>query len=67
LKKDLASDVFSYMDKDEQVDLINAITDHSLRDLLSGLAFDDKVDLLEEMPANVAKKCFRTYPRKKEG
>jgi len=59
LKKDLASSVFSYMDKQEQVDLINAVTDHSLRELLAGLAFDDKIDLLEEMPANVTKKILQ--------
>ena len=59
LKKDLAARVFSYMEKEEQMGLINAITDHSLRDLLAGLAFDDKIDLLEEMPANVAKKILQ--------
>ncbi|MDD2573597.1 MAG: magnesium transporter [Bacillota bacterium] len=63
LKKDLASGVFSQMEKEEQVDLINAITDHGIRDLLSGLAFDDKVDLLEEMPANVAKKVLQNVSK----
>jgi len=63
LKKDLAARVFSYMEKEEQMDLINAITDHSLRDLLAGLAFDDKIDLLEEMPANVAKKILQNVSK----
>lgn len=64
LKKDSAAGVFSYMDKGEQLDLINAITDHGIRGLMSGLAFDDKVDLLEEMPANVAKKVLRNVSAK---
>lgn len=63
LKKDLASSVFSYMDKEEQMDFINTITDHSLRELLAGLAFDDKIDLLEEMPANVTKKILQNVSR----
>jgi len=63
LKKDLAARVFSYMEKEEQMGLINAITDHSLRDLLAGLAFDDKIDLLEEMPANVAKKILQNVSK----
>jgi magnesium transporter len=63
LKKDLASSVFSYMNKEEQMDFIGTITDHSLRELLSGLAFDDKIDLLEEMPANVTKKILQNVSR----
>ncbi len=67
LKKDLASGVFSHMDKGEQWNLINSITDRGIRGLLSGLAFDDKVDLLEEMPANVAKKVLRNVSAKERG
>lgn len=63
LKKDTAAEVFSYMDKKEQLDLINSITDRKLKELLEGLAFDDKIDLLEEMPAHVVKKILQNVSK----
>ena len=63
LKKDTAAEVFSYMDKNEQLDLINSITDRKLQELLERLAFDDKIDLLEEMPAYVVKKILQNITK----
>jgi magnesium transporter len=63
LRKDLAAEVFSYMEKDQQLNLINSITDHGLQDLLARLAFDDKIDLLEEMPAHVVKKILQNVAK----
>ncbi len=59
LKKDNAAEVFSYMDTEEQLDLIDSITEARLKELMENMAFDDKIDLLEEMPAKVVKKILQ--------
>ncbi len=59
LPKELAADVFSYMDSDEQLVLINAFSDREIRDVLDELYIDDAVDIIEEMPANVVSKILK--------
>lgn len=58
LSKDKAAETFSYMESDEQEDLITVLTDTELKDVISRLFLDDKVDLIEEMPANVVKRIL---------
>lgn len=59
LPKEIAADVFSYLSVERQAELSDLINEKELSDILSDLYFDDKVDLLEEMPANVVKKILK--------
>lgn len=58
LPKDIAVDVFSYFPADKQKEIIACITDKELQYIVDELNFDDMIDLLEEMPANVVKKIL---------
>ena len=58
LPKDLAADVFSYLDVDNQQMIITSLTDREAANIINNLMADDAVDLLEEMPANVVKKLL---------
>ena len=54
LPKDIAAEVFSYLDKDSQQHIVESITDR-------------EVTQIEELPANVVKKVIRnTSPQKRE-
>ncbi|MGN1114264.1 MAG: magnesium transporter [Oscillospiraceae bacterium] len=63
LDKDVAADVFSYMDVDSQMMLINLFTDKELQDVIDDLNMDDTVDMIEEMPANVVSRILRNTDR----
>ena len=56
LPKDLAVDVFAHFSVDQKRDIINAITDKELSHILDELFFDDMIDMIEEMPANIVNK-----------
>ncbi|MDD2483822.1 MAG: magnesium transporter [Eubacteriales bacterium] len=58
LPKDVAVDVFSYLDSEEQLDIINGMTDKELHYIIDELAFDDMIDVLEELPANIVDKIL---------
>ncbi|TJX12968.1 magnesium transporter [Tissierella creatinini] len=58
LPKDLAVEVFAHFSTDQQRDIINAVTDKELNYILDELFFDDMIDLIEEMPANVVSKIL---------
>lgn len=59
LGKDLATQVFSYLEG-EEVQLIASIAgDEELAAMMEHLPVDDAVDLLEEMPAGVVKRILR--------
>ena len=53
LAKEEAAETFSYMNSDMREDLINALTDSELEEIMEEMYLDDTVDVLEEMPANV--------------
>lgn len=59
LPKEMAAEVFSFLDIEKQTEISGLITDTELSDIIDELNFDDKIDLLEEMPANVVKKILR--------
>ncbi|MBQ7783023.1 MAG: magnesium transporter [Oscillospiraceae bacterium] len=59
LPKELAAEVFTYMDSDFQMVLINAFSDKELRDVIDELYLDDTVDIIEEMPANVVSRILK--------
>ncbi len=59
MPKELASEVFALLDSDLQEQLICAFSDRELREVMDDLFMDDAVDIIEEMPANVAKRILK--------
>ena len=59
LPKDISSDVFSYMNIDQQQLIAESATNAELKALVDDMFLDDTVDFLEEMPANVVKKVLQ--------
>ncbi|WP_353095559.1 magnesium transporter [Tissierella praeacuta] len=59
LPKDLAVDVFSHFSTEQQLGIINSVTDKELEYIMDELFFDDMIDLIEEMPANIVKKVLK--------
>lgn len=59
LPKDLAVEVFAHFSSEQQRDIINAVTDKELKYILDELFFDDMIDLIEEMPANIVNKILQ--------
>ena len=58
LPKDIAVEVFSYLGAEDQVAIINGITDKEIKFIIDELAFDDMIDVLEELPANIVDKIL---------
>ena len=58
LPKDISSDVFAYMNSDQQQLIAESATNAELKALVDDMFLDDTVDFLEEMPANVVKKVL---------
>ena len=59
LPKDISSDVFSYMNSDQQQFIAESASSAELKALVDDMFLDDTVDFLEEMPANVVKKVLQ--------
>ena len=58
LPKDISSDVFAYMNSEQQQLIAESATNAELKALVDDMFLDDTVDFLEEMPANVVKKVL---------
>lgn len=59
LPKNLAVDVFNYISNESQINIISSITSKELQYIIDELFFDDRIDLLEEMPAKVVKEILK--------
>ena len=59
LPKELAAEVFVEIDSDMQQLLIEAFSDKELREVMNELFMDDTVDIIDEMPASVAKRILK--------
>jgi len=59
LPKEEAAEAFVEMDSDIQQLLIEAFSDAELREVLDELFMDDTVDIIDEMPASVAKRILK--------
>ena len=59
LPKDISSDVFSYMNSDQQLLIAQSASNAELKAMVDDMFLDDTVDFLEEMPANVVKKVLQ--------
>ncbi len=58
LPKDMAADVFSYLEVDSQQFIITSLSEKEAGNIIDNLMADDATDLLEEMPAIVVKKLL---------
>ncbi len=63
LPKDVSVEVFSYLPSDDQLKIVNGITDAELDYIVQQLDFDDKIDVLEELPANIVDKILEKTPK----
>lgn len=59
LPKELAAEVFVEFDTDKQEILVNSFSDSELRAVVDELFLDDAADIVEEMPATVAKRILK--------
>ena len=58
MPKDMAADVFSYLEVDSQQFIITGMSEKDAASIIDNLMADDATDLLEEMPANIVKKLL---------
>lgn len=63
LPKDISVEVFSELPSDDQVEIVNGITDKEITFIVQEMDFDDKIDVLEELPANVVDKILEKTPK----
>lgn len=59
LAKEEAAEVFTDMNSDMREDLINALTDSELEEVMEEMYVNDTVDVVEEMPANVVDRLLK--------
>lgn len=62
LPKDLAAEVFAYLDPEAQQAFIEDFTDHEISNVMQELYIDDAVDVLEELPASVVTRILKLTP-----
>ena len=53
----------SYLPSDDQLKIVDGITDAELSYIVEQLDFDDKIDVLEELPANLVDKILEKTPK----
>ena len=58
LPKNLAADVFSYLEVENQQLIITSMSEKDAAGIINNLMADDATDLLEEMPANIVKRIL---------
>ena len=57
--KAMGAEVFSYAQPQLQEFIVQALTDKEISTMIEAMYFDDTVDFLEEMPANVVEKVLK--------
>ncbi len=63
LPKDVSVEVFSHLPSDDQLEIVQGITDREISYIIDELDFDDKIDVLEELPANIVDKILEKTPK----
>jgi magnesium transporter len=58
LPRDIAAEVFSYLDGHQKDTFLRDLTDQETRNLLSDLPPDDRTELLEELPGKVTRRLL---------
>lgn len=67
LHKDIAVEVFQQLEIERQSELTSLVNDEELKQIIDELFFDDMMDLLEEVPANIVQKVLHnTTPEKRK-
>ena len=59
LPKEMAAEVFSYLEHDQQQRVVEGLTDKELAGILDDLFMDDTVDFIDEMPASIVKRVIK--------
>ena len=59
----MSVEVFSELPSDDQVEIVNGITDKEINFIVHEMDFDDKIDVLEELPANIVDKILEKTPK----
>lgn len=62
LTRDIAVEVFSLLEPDEEEELLNHFTEHRVKEILSEMDPDDRTQLLDELPASMVKKFLHLLP-----
>lgn len=63
LPKDVSVEVFSYLPSEDQVAIISAITEKEINYIIDELDFDDKIDVIEELPAFLVSRILAKTPK----
>ncbi len=63
LPKAVSVEVFAYLPSDDQLKIVDGITDKELSYIIAELDFDDKIDILEELPATLVDKILEKTPK----
>ena len=63
LPKDVSVEVFAELPTDDQMNILKGITDKEIDYIVQEMDFDDKIDILEELPANVVDKILEKTPK----
>ncbi|HOV92108.1 MAG TPA: magnesium transporter [Candidatus Kapabacteria bacterium] len=58
LPKEIATDVFEYLDVDSQIDLLKAMANEDVVFILNDMSPDDRTALFEELPPEIAKQLI---------
>ncbi len=56
LSKEQANEVFSYMESDEQEEMLRHFSRNEIKEIINGMDPDDRNDLFDELPAGLVKK-----------
>jgi Mg/Co/Ni transporter MgtE (contains CBS domain) len=61
---ELSADVLSYLGEEERAEIVARLEPEELANLIESFEFDDKVDLLQELPESVIEQsCCRWIPK----
>ena len=63
LPKNVSADVFSFLPTDDQLAIVDGINTKELSYIVEQLDFDDKIDILEELPANLVNTILEKTPK----
>lgn len=63
LPKDISVDVFAELPSDDQLEIVDRITDKEINFIIQEMDFDDKIDMLEELPANIVNQILEKTPK----
>ena len=62
MPKDQAADVFSYLSAQSQINLASSMNESLMKYIFNELYFDDKIDFLEDIPANFVRTLIAYAP-----